>query len=272
VLVDGLVGSTAPEVLEGLAVRARVLLLVHMPLLDRREARVVSAAHGFVVTSGWTRQRLLEVYRLAADVVHVALPGTDPAAVSPASVDGRRLLIVGPISRAKGHDVLMTALDALDEPWQLEVVGSRTVDPETASRLERWAVSRSVDITGPLRPAAVAAAYARADLLVHPSRAETYGMVVTEALARGIPVAASDVGGTREALGMGRSGLPGRLLAPADPPALAGVLRAWLSDAALRSQLRTAAAERRRSLPSWSATVDAVAAALRAPRLVGVPQ
>ena len=59
--------------------------------------------------------------------------------------------------------------------------------------------------------------YAAADLLVLATRAETYGMVVTEALAHGVPVLASDVGGVREALGRTR----GVLVPPDDPAALA---------------------------------------------------
>ena len=66
------------------------------------------------------------------------------------------------------------------------------------------------------------------------SRAETYGMVVTEALARGLPVVAADVGGVTEALGRGADGTrPGLLVPPGDPAALGAALRAWLGDAEL---------------------------------------
>ena len=64
------------------------------------------------------------------------------------------------------------------------------------------------------------------------SRAETYGMVVTEALARGLPVVAAEVGGVPEALGHGADGIrPGLLVPPGDPAALGAALRAWLGDA-----------------------------------------
>jgi glycosyltransferase involved in cell wall biosynthesis len=95
-------------------------------------------------------------------------------------------------------------------------------------------------------------AYAVADVLVLPSRAETYGMVVTEALAHGLPVLTADVGGVAEALGRGSDGTrPGLLVPAGDAAALAGALRDWLGDPGLRDRLRRAARDRRASLTGW---------------------
>jgi glycosyltransferase involved in cell wall biosynthesis len=106
-------------------------------------------------------------------------------------------------------------------------------------------------------------AYAAADLLVLASHAETYGMVVTEALARGVPVLAADVGGVTEALGHGEDGArPGLLVPPDDPVALGAALRTWLGDAGLRGHLRRAARERRASLRAWSDTASVLAGVL----------
>jgi glycosyltransferase involved in cell wall biosynthesis len=105
--------------------------------------------------------------------------------------------------------------------------------------------------------------YAGADLLVLASRSETYGMVVTEALARGLPVVAADVGGVPEALGHGADGArPGRLVPAGDPVALGDALRAWLRDAELRRTWRRAARERRASLSPWSSTTSVLAGVL----------
>ena len=93
-----------------------------------------------------------------------------------------------------------------------------------------------------------------------PSLAETYGMVVTEALARGLPVIATAVGGLPDALGRTADGRrPGLLVAPGDAPALAAALSSWLHDAELRLGLRLAAQERRGTLSGWRATVERVA-------------
>ena len=90
---------------------------------------------------------------------------------------------------------------------------------------------------GPRTGADLERSYAAADLLVLASRAETYGMVVTEALARGLPVVAAEVGGLTEALGHGADGIrPGLLVPPDDPAALGAALRAWLGDAELRER------------------------------------
>jgi glycosyltransferase involved in cell wall biosynthesis len=120
-----------------------------------------------------------------------------------------------------------------------------------------------VSFLGPRTGADLDRTYASADLLVHASRAETYGLVVTEALARGLPVIGTEVGGVPEALGEAVDGSrPGLLVAPEDPAALADALSAWLGDAQLRARLRRAAGERRESLPRWSTTGSQVGAVL----------
>jgi glycosyltransferase involved in cell wall biosynthesis len=84
-------------------------------------------------------------------------------------------------------------------------------------------------------------------------------MVVTEALARGLPVVAAEVGGVPEALGHGADGTrPGLLVPPDDPRALRDALRRWLGDPGLRRRLRRAARERRASLAGWTTTTAVV--------------
>jgi glycosyltransferase involved in cell wall biosynthesis len=80
-------------------------------------------------------------------------------------------------------------------------------------------------------------------------------MVVTEALARGLPVIASAVGGLPEAVGLGADGdTPGILVPPGDPAALAAALCDRLRDAGLRQRLRSVALDRRATLSGWSDT------------------
>jgi glycosyltransferase involved in cell wall biosynthesis len=256
VLIDGLIASASPEVLVAQAERLRLVPLVHMPLRDRA---VLSGAAAVVTTSAWTRRCLLELRALPADRVHVAEPGVDPADVATGTASGESLLCVAAVIRAKGHDVLLDALaEITDLSCRCVCVGSLDREPQFVASLPRRA-----SFAGPRTGADLERSYAAADLLVLPSRAEAYGMVVTEALARGVPVVASDVGGVGEALGHGTDGArPGLLVPPGDPAALAAALRRWLSDAALRERLRRAARERRESLRPWSATASEVAGVL----------
>ena len=285
-LVDGLVASAAPEALVGEATRLRLVVLVHLPLgVDQgpgggpsatthggdtrsRECAVLHAATVVVATSRWTRDWLLGAYGLAPRRVRVVPPGVEPADVVPGTASGGGLLCVGAVTPAKGHDVLLDALaDLLDLRGSCACVGSTAVDGPFADGLRSEAEARGLrnrlQFTGPRIGRHLAAAYGTADVVVAPSRTETYGMVVTEALARGIPVVGSDVGGLPEALGGTSNGaLPGILVPPGDTVPLAAALRRWLTDAPLRDDLRRAARERRGTLTDWSVTVDGLSRVL----------
>ena len=279
VLLDGLVASAAPEELVPQARRLRQVVLVHMPLGHRppdgeagavreRERAVLAAACAVVTTSAWTRHRLDELYALPADRVHVAEPGVDAADLAPGTAAGDALLCVAAVTPEKGHDVLLDALaTATDLSWRCACVGSLDRDPAFADgvrgRARDGGLGDRVRFPGPRTGPELDRAYAAADLLVLASRAETFGMVVTEALARGLPVLAAEVGGVTEALGHAQDGTrPGLLVAPGDPAALGAALRAWLGDAELRGRLRRAARERRESLSGWSTTTSVLAGVL----------
>jgi glycosyltransferase involved in cell wall biosynthesis len=275
VLLDGLIASTLPEVLLPEANRLRLVVLVHMPLGDgsssdaaadarAREHAVLSAAAAIVTTSAWTRHRLLDRYALQPGQVHVALPGVTAAELVVGSAAGGEFLCVAAVTPHKGHDVLLAALATVaDLSWRCACVGNLNRDPGFADRVRRQAremgIGDRVRFTGPQTGAELAAAYAAGDVFVLASRAETYGMVVTEALARGLPVVATDVGGLPEALGRDADGnRPGLLVPPGDPAALAVALRDWLVDADLRQRLRGSAEQRRLSLPGWSTTAAGI--------------
>jgi glycosyltransferase involved in cell wall biosynthesis len=279
VLLDGLIASAAPGALVPQARRLRQVVLVHMPLGHRppgdaagavraREHEVLAAATAVITTSAWTRRRLGELYALPADRVHVAEPGVDAAGLAPGTAAGDALLCVAAVTPGKGHDVLLDALaTATDLSWRCACVGSLHRHPAFADGVRRrardGALADRVRFRGARTGPELDRAYAGADLLVLASYAETYGMVVTEALARGLPVLAAEVGGVTEALGRGKDGTrPGLLVPPGDPAALGAALRRWLGDAELRGRLRRAARERRASLRGWPATTSVVAGVL----------
>ena len=275
-LVDGLVASALGTVVVPACHRLRVVVLMHMPLgldaaggLHPEEGALVRAAAAVVTPSAWARSWLLATYGLDPGLVHVARPGVDPVPRVDGTEGGGALLCVGAVTPDKGQAVLVAALSRVaDLPWRCTCVGSLTVAPEYADRVRRDARHHHLDerlvLTGALVGDDLASRWAAADVLVLPSRKETYGMVVTEALARGLPVIASDVGGVPEALGAAPGGAqPGLLVPPGDVPPLAEALRLWLSDADRRAALREAARERRTSLASWADTADRVGRVLR---------
>jgi glycosyltransferase involved in cell wall biosynthesis len=287
VLIDGLIASPAAEQLLPHTGRMRMAVLLHMPLptavdahrdesAEQSERAVLRAAAGVLVTSEWTRRQVLTRYAIPACRVHVARPGVDRVATQARPVRGH-LICVGVLSRHKGQDLLVEALAGLaDRDWHCVLAGSPDRDPDFAAqlrtRITRLGYGHRVRLSGVLTGAALSHAYATADVLVAPSRSETYGMTVTEALAHGLPVIAADVGGLPEALGSAADGTcPGQLVPPGDPAALAVALADWLGDERHRRRLRAAAGQRRSTLRGWEQTTREIANALAVhPRRPGV--
>jgi glycosyltransferase involved in cell wall biosynthesis len=278
VLLDGLVACPAPDVVAPQAGRLRLVVLVHLPLGDEtglapdeaaeltvRERATLRAAAAVVATSTRAARRLVGLHGLAADRVHVAAPGVDAAPLAPGTDGASRLLCVAAVTPRKGQDVLVDALAGIAGlPWSCVCVGGLGRAPGYVERIRRstrsYGLGDRIRLVGPRTGGELAATYATADLLVLASHAETYGMVVTEALARGIPVLATAVDGVPEALGHAPDGsLPGMLVPAGDPAALAAALRRWLGEPDLRRRLRSAARDRRATLPGWQVTSRGVA-------------
>lgn len=256
VLVDGLVGCGLPEVVVPHARRLRLAVLVHLPLADEtgldpaaaaglneKERQVLRAASAVIATSPTAAHNIRTRHGL--ETVHVVVPGTDPAPRARGTDGLHHLLCVASITPRKGHDVLVRALRKIDRDWRLTCVGPH------GPFLEQLPEDDRVSFRGPLTGEALTSAYASADLFVLASRNETYGMVVTEALAHGLPTIASAV---PDALGDG-----GLLLPPGDENAFEAALTRWFEDQDFRAELRAKALTRRASLSTW----DESAAALR---------
>ncbi|MDR6976221.1 glycosyltransferase involved in cell wall biosynthesis [Streptomyces sp. 3330] len=289
VLLDGLVACGVPEIIVPEAERLRLAVLVHLPLgderglapevaaeLDARERAVLRAVPAVVATSEWAVRRLVSHHGLAPERVHAAAPGADIAPLASGTDGVSRLLCVAAVTPRKGQHRLVEALAAArDLPWSCVCVGGLGQDPEYVAHLRgliaRYGLQDRLELAGPKAGAELDAAYASADLMVLTSYAETYGMAVTEALARGIPVLATDVGGLPEAVGRAPDGgVPGILVPPEDPAALAVELRGWFGEADVRRRLKAAARGRRAALNGWATTAQSLAGVLG--RLPGEPR
>jgi glycosyltransferase involved in cell wall biosynthesis len=275
VLIDGLVLGGLPEPVRVHAERLALVALVHHPLaresgldataqerLFASEKTALACVRRVIVTSAFTA-RELQPYGVPAAKIRVVEPGVDPAPLAPADNDPPRLLCVASLTPRKGHTVLVEALAALRAlPWQCTLAGSTTRDPAHAARvkaaIEAHGLGERIGLAGELQPAALREHWLAADLFVLPSLYEGYGMVVSEAIAHGLPVLTTTGGALAETLPAGA----GRLVAPGDPAALAAALEALLQGTAARHALREGARRARGTLPDWQEAARAFVAAL----------
>lgn len=270
IVIDGLIACAAPaEIREASASGTRVHLLFHLSLLAEsglppaerealreKERQVMQAAHSVICTSQWAAKDLLGRYGPLP--THVVLPGTDAASAAVGSSPPQMLLLAS-ITPRKNHLVILRALSGLqDLSWRVLVVGPDTADPGYATDVRKFVGNAfgegRVQVLGTRTGSELESIWMATDLLLLVSRAETFGMVVTEALAHGIPAVVGSGTGSQEALALAGSPEPGASVPSDDPAALQAVLRRWLTDAPLRSEWRDAAVATRDRLPTWNQT------------------
>lgn len=134
------------------------------------------------------------------------------------------LLSVGALASKKGHVHLLDALARIDKA-SLKVIGDGELRGELEAHARTIGVSDRVEFVGEQSKEEVAASMRDADLFVLPSLSETFGCVLIEAMASGVPSVATRVGGVPEAL----PPAAGTLVAPADPDALAEAINSTLA-------------------------------------------
>lgn len=277
-LIDGLAYGAFPEsIAAGLA--GRVVALVHHPLgletglapeqaaaFIARETAALRYAAAVVVTSPATKRLLVADFAVPEDKVAVAVPGADPAKRAAGSRAGEplNLLAVGSLVPRKGYAFLIEALASLaDRPWRLTVIGASDRSPATARALSRQieaaGLAERIALTGAVGEAELARAYDAADLFVMPSLFEGYGMVLTEALARGLPIVCT-TGGAAAATAPEAAAVK---VAPGDAPALAKALQHLFDEPDTRLRMADAAWESAATLPRWRETASLVAETCR---------
>jgi UDP-glucose:(heptosyl)LPS alpha-1,3-glucosyltransferase len=195
--------------------------------LTERQRAEFQAAYG-------TPAERLHVLPLNLDDGPLATRAEGRAALAPLGVSDEHvvLLFVGSDFRRKGLDRVLDALPGLGERARLVVIGEDDPAP-FARRARRRGCAARVAFAG--ARADTSACYARADLLVHPARKETAGIVLLEALRHGVPVVATDVCGFAEHVAASAGGIV--LRSPFDRQLFLAALRRLVDDAGERSRL-----------------------------------
>jgi len=241
------------------------------------EAHVANIADTLVAATPAEASQLVELYSANPAKISVISPGVDLSRFEPIApaVARRRLglpanqqvvLFVGRIEPLKGGDSLLQAAAILKQCQpelmtgvRVAIVGGNPADPDAElARLHnlrtQLALDDTVEFLGAKDQSLLPDYYAAADVVVMPSRYESFGLVALEAMAMGTPVIASRVGGLAHLV---KDGQTGYLTPPNCPQGLAERMWQVLSDAGLRHRLGQQARAHARQF-AWPAIVDRI--------------
>jgi glycosyltransferase involved in cell wall biosynthesis len=275
-LIDGLAYDAMPESLIA-EFHRKIVALVHHPLcleaglpearareFRSLERRALSHAAAVIATSQATAGILADAFSVPANRLSVAEPGTDRTTRARGTGAPLKLLAVGSVIPRKGYDVLVEALRAYcDGSWMLEIVGGLDLAPDYAKAIVKQIAAANLSVhirlLGTVDPCRLAELYDKADLFVMPSRYEGYGMVMTEAMARGLAIVCTTGVAATDTIPHGAV-----LRVEADDvSALASALGKVIDDSQLRRALGEAAWSAAQKLPTWADTAKHVSETLR---------
>ena len=234
-------------------------------LREQSEAEVIGCSDAICVSCTEEERQFIDLYGNPPGTIEIVAPGVEHAFFAPGDQRGARkalelgdgpvLLFVGRIQPLKGADVAVKSLAALNRPdAKLLIVGGASGaegDAELAkvhALIQEHGLEAQVRFVEPQQHHILSTYYRAADVVLVPSRSESFGLVALEAAACGTPVVANAVGGLLTIVEHGRTGF---LVADRQPDVFARHIAQILDDPALAARMSSAAAERARGY-TWS--------------------
>jgi D-inositol-3-phosphate glycosyltransferase len=232
------------------------------------ETEVIACSDAILASCTAEAVQLERLYGADAARIEIVPPGVDHAFFSPGDQVGARralshlalgsgpvLLFVGRIQPLKGLDVAVRSLAELHRADAVLVVVGGASGAEGATEVERvtklaseLGLADRVRFVEPQPHHLLSTYYRAADVVLVPSRSESFGLVGLEAAACGVPVVAAAVGGLRTLVEHGRTGF---LVEGRDPSAFAAYVNQLVDNPVLRAEMGAAAALRARDY-TWS--------------------
>lgn len=217
-------------------------------------------ARRVIVPSNFVKRELLSEVKIRSDIIDIAPLGYNSAIFKPQGVEmkqdflkshglkGPYILFVGSLFPYKNVKTLVRAFQDIREsiPHSLVIVGKKEVSAEPLQEDERI---RYLDYVGTEE---ITKFYSYADLLVHPSLTEGFGMTILEAMACGTPVISSNGGALPEVVGDG-----GILFDPTDSPALGEKILKVIKNEGLQKELIEEGFRQVRKF-SWDSTAKGI--------------
>lgn len=238
------------------------------PMRTMTEEEVIARSDCVIASTPFEFDDLLDHYAANLERLCTSPPGIDHSIFKPGDQAAARaelgiddvptVLFAGRIQALKGLDVAISALAHMPTRAQLIIVGgpSGAAGEAEIAHLRALAdglgVRDRVRLFPPQPHNQLARFYQAADLLVMPSRSETFGLVAAEAQACGLPVVASRIGGLPFVVADRKSGL---LVEVGDEPGFAHAMERILTDQELRAELSAGALVKSQEF-SWKATAD----------------
>ncbi|GAB4505375.1 MAG: hypothetical protein Fur0043_23700 [Anaerolineales bacterium] len=228
------------------------------------EKRYLQSVDGFLFNSQTTKSVVSSILQSRLGPNLVAYPPTDRFGypMTEAEVVARaretgplRIVFLGNLIRRKGLHTLLKAVSFQPSAFQLDVVGSLTVEPGYARKMQEKAqaggLGARVRFHGPLDQEALAERLRAAQVLVVPSAYEGFGIVYLEGMAFGVPAIGTTAGAASEII---QDGETGYLVPPDAAVQLAERLAMLAEDRALLADMSVRALERYRQQPAWEET------------------